>query len=268
MKRDLSYTFTAYLVLFVLIVFNLSHIIYMIILSFKPNAEILRGGFLPEQPTLEGFISVFTRWHMAQNFVNSLIIASLTCIIAILAGIFGAYLLGRLNFPGKFIFVIAIIVGFSYPSAAILVSVYINLTALGLYGSYIGQVIAICSYELPYVIWILKDFFTRLPKNIEEAAMVDGCTHLGAFLRVVLPISRPAIGAIAVLSFLSGWRNFMFTSILSTPKTMPVAPKLYHMIVLGLNDYSGMMAATLLGSIPTILIYVALQKYVVAGLRS
>jgi len=234
----------------------------VIFTSFKPPAEVFNNlNLIPQQPTIDAWISSFEA--LRGGLINSLIVATGTAVLSLLITIPGAYVFGRKDFPGKEIGFYMIISALLFPYLILVVPIGSWWLDFGLYNTIPGLWIAYQAFVTPFAIWVLRDFFEGLPDNIEEAAQVYGCSQFGAFIRVVLPLSIPAIAAVGFLSFLSGWNDFLFANLLTNntgPQTAVVA--LFNTVNSGEQVlWSRMMAATIIVGFPPLVLYLIARQY-------
>jgi len=237
--------------------------LYVISVSFRTPTELLTGEtyLIPKNPTLNSWTSAFE--SLATPLKNSFLIASGTTVLALLITIPGAYVFGRKEFPGKRPAFYAIVVALMFPYILLVIPISDIWFVLGLYDTIPGMWFAYQVFVTPFALWILRDFFEKLPANLEEAAQVYGCTQFGAFRKVILPLSLPAVAAVAFLAFLTGWNDFLFSNMLTTGTgPRPAVPVLFLTTTGGeTNDWSLIMAQTLtIGTPPTVL-YLVSRKY-------
>jgi len=241
---------------------------FVIVISFTPSSEVF-GSFalIPDNPTLDAWRQGFS--NLTGPLTNSLLIASGTAILSLLITIPAAYVFGRKEFPGKELGFYLLITTLLFPYIILVVpigSVWLNL---GLYNTIPGLWIAYQVFVTPFAIWILRDFFENLPLNLEEAAQVYGCTQFTAFLRVILPLSAPAIAAVGFLSFLSGWNDFLFANILTSsqgPQTAVVA--LFNTVTAGTGEqifWSILMAQTVVVGLPPLVLYLIARRHLTSA---
>lgn len=190
--------------------------------------------------------------------------------LATLGAVLAAYSFARLEFPYKNKLFVLSVIGFAFPMVLITIPIFVLMQQLGLINSYLGMILAFTAFTLPYNIWLLRGFFEDLPDNLEESARVDGCTQIGAFFRVILPLSRPAISSVFLLAFLLAWHNFVMAFVLASDQlhtTLPVAI-LTLKGTFFVRNFHYIMAASFLAMIVPMLMYMYLQKYLIEGLSS
>ena len=193
-----------------------------------------------------------------------------TALLATVAAVFAAYSFARLEFPWKNGLFVMSVVGFMFPVVLIAIPIFVVMNDLGLINTYIGLILAFTAFTLPYNIWLLRGFFEDLPENLEESARVDGCTQVGAFFRVILPLSRPAIASVFLLAFLLAWHNYVMALIMANDaihKTL--APGIIELQgTFFVRNFHYIMAGIFLTVIVPIFMYMYLQKYLVEGLSA
>jgi multiple sugar transport system permease protein len=217
-------------------------------------------------PILDNYRRVLSNIPFFQYLTNSLVIAIGTTVGSLVLGVLAGYGFARFRFRGSDAVRFLVLVARMAPRIVLVVPYYLMMQRLGLLDTYTGLLVAYISFALPFSIWLLIGFFMDVPLEIEEAAMIDGCTRLGVLLRVVLPIVAPGLVVAAIFAFLVSWNEFLFALILSgvNAKTLPV-------VIAGFSTdvgplYGEMSAAAVMVMLPNIVMTVALQRFLVRGL--
>lgn len=250
--------------------------LYIIVATaFKPLEDV-RGRFtwIPSSLTVEPFIEMWRTVPLADYFVNSVIVTLTATALSVLVSIFASYAIARLSFQLKRPFSLVILSTQMFPGILFLLPLFLIFTqiqrAIGLQlnGNYLGLIITYLTFSLPFSIWMLSGYLRGIPRELEEAAMIDGSSRLGALFRVVLPVARPGIIAVAVFAFINAWSEVLFASVLTNndTRTLPI----------GLQSYSSesdvlwneLMAASITVSLPIIVAFLFVQRYLVAGLSA
>jgi multiple sugar transport system permease protein len=204
-----------------------------------------------------------------QAMINSLQVAGMTTVISVVVGALGGYAFARLRFRFRRMSLMAFLTIYMIPPIALVIPLYLALAALGMLDSKIGLAITYCSIVTPFTIWTMSNYFTSLPADLEEAAQVDGCTRLGAFVRVILPLAAPGLFTTAMFGFLLAWDEFLYALIFtssSNSKTIPVA--IAEFTGKYSSDFGLIAAGGVLAAVPPVLLALAFQRYVVGGLTS
>ncbi len=242
--------------------------LWMLSVALKPQDEVFLfpPRFLPQHPTLLNFgkalYPAFLRYGL-----NSIIVATLTTLVTVFFAIFSAYSFSRLEFPGRKTLLVVIILTQLLPLAVLIVPMYRILSRMGLIDSYFALLIAYLTFTVPVAVWFLRGFFAGIPYELEESAMIDGCTRLRAFFSVVLPLSLPGISATAAYVFFVTWQELMFSLAFITTRDMRTLPVgILDFIGEHVTDWGALMAAALLVCLPVFALFMVMQNEFIAGL--
>ncbi len=265
--RVVGHVFT-YLAIALALVFFLGPFFWIVTTSLKGNEDYFAFPpvWLPEQPSLSHYVRLFTNSSGFRYFTNSLVISTLSMAAAIIVSLPTAYAIARWRFGGG-VLSVALLVLRMLPAIALIIPLYIMYKALGLTNSYFGLVIVYTVVYIPFAVWLLVGFLRDFPIEIEEAAMIDGCSRLGSLVRVVVPIIAPGMAVVALFAFIATWNEFLFAVVLTgiETKTMMV---LVTSFTSGGTDmfYGEASASVVLGVLPAFAVAFALQRYLVKGL--
>ncbi len=243
---------------------------WMLICSFKPGSELYSTPptFLPNQWTLQNYRDLFIQTNFLTYFANSLIVAFGSTFLSLIVGGLGAYSLSRFKFFGIVAFSNATLVCYMLPEVLIVLPLYIYVVKLGMADTLISLIIANTAFTLPLALWFMRSYFNAIPVSLEESAMIDGCTRLGAMMRVTVPLALPGIVSVGVFSFNHAWNEFLFALVFVSSETNKTLP-------LGLATWIGqdniyswgmLLAGAVLVTIPVILFYLLVQRKLVVGL--
>ncbi len=247
----------------------------VVISSIKPLADV-RSTFrwVPSKITFAPYADIWSTIPLARYFLNSLLISLGATAISVLVAILAAYAISRHRFSGRGVFSLTVLSTQMFPGILFLLPlfvIYVNLErALGiqLYGSYAGLIITYLTFALPFSIWMLVGYFDSIPRELEQAAMVDGTTALGALFRVLVPVSMPGIVAVAIFAFMTAWGEVLFASVMTNDTTRTLAVGLQGYSTQNDVYWNQIMAASLVVSIPVVAGFLLLQRYLVAGLTA
>ncbi len=261
-------TTVRFILIGILLIFVLFPFFYMVSTAFKTETEQFLSPpvYLPREPTLSNFKQALEPKFL-RYFLNSFIVTISTTVIVIAISLFSSYAFSRLRFRGRRFLLKIIILTQLFPLIVIIIPIYTIYTKLHLINTHISLVIVYLTFTVPVSVWILRGFFKGIPYNLEEAAMVDGCTRLHAFLRIVLPLARPGISATAVYIFIVTWQEFMFALTFMSGQKMRTLPVgiLDFVRQYGIN-WGGLMAASTLITIPVFILFLILQRQFISGL--
>ncbi len=255
------------LALFPVLAWTLFPLLWIFLASFKTELGLYaRPPQWLFRPIFDNYTHVLFTIPFFQYLTNSVVIALGTTAGSLVLGTLAAYGFSRIRFRGSDGLRFVVLVTRMVPRMTLVVPYYLLMLKVGMLDTYTGLVTAYVSFALPFSIWLLIGFFDDVPIEVEEAALVDGCTSLGALVRVVLPIAAPGLAVAAIFAFLVSWNEFLFALILSGPasKTLPV-------VIAGLTTdvgplYGQMSAAAVLVMLPNVVMTLLLQRYVVRGL--
>lgn len=247
----------------------------IVISSIKPLGDVQSTfTWIPSHITFRPYIDIWKTIPLAHYLMNSLIISTVSTVLSVTIAIFAAYGISRYRFRGRSAFRLTVLSTQMFPGILFLLPmfvIFVNIDrtiGIKLYGSYLGLIITYLTFSLPFSIWMLTGYFNSIPRELEEAALVDGATPIGALLRILIPISRPGIVAVAIFAFITSWGEVLFASVLTSDSTRTLA--------VGLRDYASqsnvywnqLMAAAIVVSTPVVVAFLALQRYIVRGLTA
>ncbi|WP_433528013.1 carbohydrate ABC transporter permease [Micromonospora sp. CA-263727] len=241
-------------------------LLWMVAASFKTNVDIYDSSkALFFTPTLGNYDTVLQQANYVQFIVNSLWVAFAATVLSLLLGVPAAYSMSRFNMKKS---ALVVLMARVIPGVSLLVPWYYVFSNLRLVGGFSVLILSHMFVSLPLIVYIMMGYFDGLPEELEEAALVDGLTHIGAFRRITLPLSVPGIATAGILSFIFSWNNFMFALVLSgaSTKTLPVA--IFDFVGYASIDWGGLMAATTVVTLPIMVIALFVQKYIVSGLTA
>jgi arabinogalactan oligomer/maltooligosaccharide transport system permease protein len=224
----------------------------------------------PDHPNASNFASVMSDQPFARWLVNSAIVALATTVLGIFLACTAGYAFSRFRFPGRRAGLMSFLVSQMFPGVLTLIPLYIILVKwLGLGSTRTGLVLVYTTTAIPFCVWMLKGYFDTIPKDLEEAALIDGASAPTIFLRIVLPLAKPAIAVTALFCFLTGWNEFILGATLMDKENMYTAPVGLRFFVGGFSQQWGYFAAgAIIVSIPVVALFFYLQKYLVSGLTA
>ena len=254
-----------------IIIFCLFPFYWLINVSLKSGADLSSSSLVPPHPTLKNYKSIFQNDDFTNGLKNSAIVAFSVTILALGVGSFAAYALARLKLRGKFIILGIVLSVTTFPQIAIAAPLFKLWTDIGLYNTRIGLIIPYLTFALPLAIYILVSFFREIPKDLEEAALVDGATHFQAFRKVVVPLAAPGLATAGILTFIAAWNEFLLATTLTSSKsarTVPAAIAFFTGSTEFEQPLGTICAASVTISIPLIILVLLFQKRIVAGLTA
>lgn len=224
----------------------------------------------PERWSFSNFVSVMTDQPFARWLLNSVIVATATTVVGVALACTAAYAFSRFKFPGRRAGMMSFLVSQMFPGTLMLIPLYIIIVKwLNLGTSYLGLVIVYATTSVPFSVWMLKGYFDTIPKELEEAATIEGASPGQIFWRIVLPLAKPAVAIVALFSFMQSWNEFILAATFMDSETMYTAPVGLRFFVGGFSQQWGYFAAgSIIVSLPIVFLFLYLQKYLVSGLTA
>jgi len=244
---------------------------WIVVTSFKTGRQILlsQSVYVPRPFTIDNYVYLFEESRFALWIRNSAITATASTLLSLAIGTLGAYALTRLRFPGRRTVGGLVLITYLVPPGLMFIPLYQTFIRMGYTDSLGTLILAYPTFLVPFVTWLLMGFFRSIPRELEEAALVDGATRVQALLRVVLPLAAPGLLAAGLFCFTLSWNEFLYALIFiadDSLKTLPVG--LSEFVVSDFAFWGQLMAAATLASLPVIVVYIYLHKYMVQGLTA
>ncbi len=244
-------------------------IYWMVLTSFKQQVDIFTNPpkFL-FTPTLETYISYFQRADILRRLVNTIIVATGSGLLSIVVGSMAGYALARIRIRGAGVFGLLILLSRGVPPIALAVPMFLVARKLGLTDKHITLILAYCTFLIPYVMWLMRSFFLSLPRELEESAMIDGCSRYGAFFKIIVPISLPGLLSTLIFSMILAWEELLFALVLTNrhASTIPVAiAGIAADTDIGAN-WAALTAVGTITVVPVVIFALLVQKWLIRGL--
>jgi len=242
---------------------------WMIATSLKHDKEIYgyEATLIPQQPTLDNYATVFRETPYLLFLRNSMAVAVGSTVLSIVIACLGAYAIARLNFPGRAFLARGLVFTYLVPTSLLFIPMFAMMSAFRLTDSLHGLIIAYLGFDVPFCTWLLMGYFKSVPVELEEAARVDGCNRIGALVRVVLPMSLPALVVVTFFSFTHAWNEFLYAHVFtSTNNARTVTTGLVAFMSQDVFFWGPLMASTIMSALPPVLMFLLFQRWVVKGL--
>jgi multiple sugar transport system permease protein len=251
----------------VILVINTIPFLWLFLTSLKTRIDIFSiPPKLIFDPTIRNYSSAFTKRHFLPMFYNSLIISVSTTALSLIVGTLGAYVLARFRIFGDKHISFWILSTRMFPPIVLVIPFYIMATRTGLHDSKLLMIIVYTTFNLPFVVWIMRSFFEDLPFDLEKAAMIDGYTRWDAFWKIVLPLSAPGLFTTAILCFIFSWNEFLFANVLTAAASRTVTVGIRGLVTSRAIEWGEIAAVGTLQVLPVLAFTFAVQKYIVRGL--
>lgn len=264
LNTTLFYAFVA-----VFVAVSVAPLVWIFKMSIITRAELYAAPptILPNEPVSSGYATIFGDPIFQRALVNSVVISGLTTVICLFFGSLAAYAIARLRFSFKSTIMTLILAISFFPGVAIIAPLFIQFSAVGLIDTYWAMIIPNTVFALPLTTWILVAFFRDLPKDLEEAAKVDGATTIQAFQKVIVPLAAPGVFTAAILTFIFAWNEFLFARTFSlTDTSAPVTVAIPEFATQYTTNYGAQAAAAVVVTVPLVILVLIFQRRIVSGL--
>ena len=260
-----------YLLVMAIVLYAVFPFYYAIVTSFKTGPELFNVDYFPVRWHWDNYIAVFREQPFAHNIFNSVLVSFTVVALSLLLGVTAAFALGRVRFRGRGLLLLTVLGVSMFPQVAVLSGMFELIRGLGLYNNLLGLVVSYLIFTLPFTVWVLTTFMRDLPKELEEAAIMDGATPWQIIVKVFLPLMWPALVATGLLAFIAAWNEFLFAltfTLSNEQRTVPVAIAL----ISGASQYElpwgNIMAASVIVTLPVVALVLIFQRRIVSGLTA
>ncbi len=260
-----------YLLLALIIFYTVFPFYWAVVSSLKSGSELFNVNFIPRDPDWSNYVAVFREQPFGRNILNSIFVACSTVLLSLALAVAAAYALGRVSFRGRAPLLFVILGVSMFPQIAVLSGMFELIRALGLYNNLLALTLSYMIFTLPFTVWVLTTFMRELPKELEEAAIVDGAKPLTIVTRVFLPLMGPALATTGLLAFIAAWNEFLFAltfTLTSEMRTVPVAIALISGASAYELPWGNIMAASVIVTVPLIVLVLIFQRRIVSGLTA
>ncbi|MEY9872345.1 multiple sugar transport system permease protein [Streptacidiphilus sp. MAP12-33] len=240
----------------------------MVVTAIRPGNELHDRNLFPAHPTLSSFTDIWST-GLGTNLGTSLEIAFGSTALVLLVAIPAAYYTARRNFRGKGIFLLLVLITQMFQPTAMIVGIYQQFVQFNMIDSIWSLILVNAGFNMAFAVWILNAYFSAIPKEIEEAAIVDGCSRIGAMFRVILPLASPGIVTALIFTFIAAWNEFIVALTLTTqagPRTLTV--KISNFVGEYATDWQHLFAASVIATIPVIILFALIEGKVASGLTA
>ncbi|MBA04788.1 MAG: sugar ABC transporter permease [Thalassospira sp.] len=260
-----------YLLVAAIVIFAVFPFYYAILTAFETGSALFDVNYLPESFSFSNYLSVFEGQPFGRNIFNSIFVSVMVVALSLLMGVTASYALARVKFAGRGLLMVTILSVSMFPQVAVLSGMFELIRAVGLYNSMFGLAISYMMLTLPFTVWILTAFMRELPRELEEAAVMDGASPWTVITRVFLPVMWPAMVTTGLLAFIMAWNEFLFAltfTLTNEQRTVPVAIALISGASQFEMPWGNIMAASVIVTVPLIVLVLIFQRRIVSGLTA
>ncbi len=255
----------------ILVIVMLFPIVWIMLNSFKPGSEIFAQPItlLPKKFTVEAYTKYLVSNNIFKGYLNSFIVATGALVIGLVLGVTSAYGLARFRMRGSKLIILLFLLTQMLPASLMLTPMYLTYSKLKILNTYIAPIISVATISIPFVVVTTRPFFLGLPKELDDAARIDGCNAFTSFLKIMLPIARPGVITAGALSFIFGWNDLVYNMTFNTkPEMRPLTAIMYNLMPKEGVKWNGVMALATVSILPIIFMFVILQDFIVGGLAA
>jgi trehalose/maltose transport system permease protein len=260
-----------YLLVALIILYAVFPFYYAIVSSFKSGSQLFSVDYFPVHWQWSNYIAVFREQPFAQNIFNSVLVSFSVVVISLFFGVTAAFALGRVQFRGRGLLLLTILGVSMFPQVAVLSGMFQLIRGLNLYNNMLGLIISYMIFTLPFTVWVLTTFMRDLPKELEEAAIMDGANPWEIITKVFMPLMWPALVTTGLLAFIAAWNEFLFAltfTLTNEQRTVPVAIALISGASQFELPWGNIMAASVIVTVPLIVLVLIFQRRIVSGLTA
>jgi len=251
-------------------IWTLLPLYWIVATAIKPNLLIYReASFFPSQVTADHFVFVLTKTPFLRYIQNSLVVTLVTTLLAMVIGKLAAYAILRLSFVGRPWVARGVVVTYLVPASLLFIPMFQVIYSIGLIDNIVGLMVTYLTFTVPFATWMMIGYFRNVPAELEDAALIDGCSRVQALARIMVPIALPALAVVALFAFTLSWNEFLYALVFigsDSQKTLTIG--LIGLVRGDTFPWGPMMAASLLGTLPPTIVYLVSQRWVVSGLAA
>lgn len=267
-KELLRRLLTLHLPMAVIVLFALGPYLWMLLTSVKPESELFSAQrtLLPQAYTLENYVRLLTKTSFLTNVGHSLIVALGTVALGLSLSLTAAYAFSRFRFPGRRLLMMKFLLINMFPLILLIIPLFIIMRQLNLLDTHLALILAHSTFSVPFATWMMISYFNAIPRSLDEAAMVDGCTAIGAMIRVVLPLTLPGVIATGIYIFITSWNEFLYASVLAGQEVRTLTVAVQTLIGEYEIAWGLLTAGGVVGALPVTLLFMLIQKRLISGM--
>ena len=270
LDRPLAKLITLYIPLALVVLFALLPYIWGFISSITPEREMYTAEFryFPENPTTENYGRLFLKINFVENMMDSLIVATAAMLFGLGVSVTASYTFSRFRFRGRRYLLMQFLVINMFPVVLLLIPLFVIFSRLELMDTHLALVLAYGTFTIPFSTWMMTSFFNAIPKQLDDAALIDGCNRFSTLTRVVLPIAMPGIAATGIYIFITSWNEFVFASVLTSKDVQTIPIALQNMVGQYQIEWGLLTAGGVVSAIPVSVLFFFIQKQLITGMTA
>ena len=251
-----------------IVLFAIGPYLWMLLTSLRPEATLFspQRTLLPETLTPANYLRLFTKTTFTVNLLHSLVVALGTVVVGLALSLTAAYAFSRFRFAGRRLLMMTFLLINMFPLILLIIPLFITMRVLGILDTHIALILAHSTFSIPFATWMMTSYFDAIPRSLDEAAMVDGCTPLGAMFKVVLPLAMPGVIATGIYIFISSWNEYLYASVLAGQEVRTLTVAVQTLIGEYEIAWGLLTAGGVVGALPVTLLFMAIQQRLIAGM--
>ncbi|MEZ4660354.1 MAG: carbohydrate ABC transporter permease [Caldilineaceae bacterium] len=252
--------------------FTLAPFVWITMISITHESGLFAQGvqYVPRNPTIANYFNIFKVINFGRAFGNSVIVALATTVLAMSVSVAAGYAFARFEFPGRRFLTVGLLLIYMLPTIVLLIPMLAIFKIMGILNTYAALILAESTHAIPFAVYLLTNFFVTVPRDLDEAALIDGCSRFGALIRVVMPMAIPGVIAAALFVFIASWNNFLFAFMFTASEDVRTLPVLLRGFVGGEAGifWGQVMAAAVMTTLPVAIVFLVFQRYLIRGLAA
>ena len=257
---------TLHLPMLLVVAFALGPWLWMLVTSLTPQELLFSEGVSLDRPTAANYDRLFRTVGFETNLLDSLIVAGGTVLVGLTLSITAAYAFSRFRFPGRRLLMLQFLLINMFPIVLLILPLFVLMRMLGILNTHLALIVANSTIAIPFAIWMMTSYLNAIPTELDEAAMTDGCTRLGALWRVVLPLSAPGIAATGIYIFITAWNEYLYALTLGGNNVRPITVAIQTLIGEYQVQWGLLTAGGIVGALPATILFLIVQKHLISGL--
>lgn len=269
-SRPIRKILATHLPVFLIVLFAIGPYLWSIVSSITPEDEMYVQGvrYFPENPTAENYVRLFGRINFVENLADSFIVAAFAMLFGLGISVTASYSFSRFRFAGRRYLLLQFLVINMFPVVLLIIPLFVIFSRLGIMDTHLALVLAYGTFTIPFSTWMMTSFFNAIPRELDDAAQIDGCTRFGTMVRVVIPIALPGISATAIYIFITAWNEFVFASVLTGREVQTIPIALQNMVGQYQIAWGLLTAGGVVSAIPVIILFFFIQRRLISGMTA
>ncbi|OHD32650.1 MAG: sugar ABC transporter permease [Spirochaetes bacterium GWC2_52_13] len=259
-----------YLPILLIVLFAIGPYLWTFISSITPETDLYRAEFrfFPEHPTGENYTRLFTKLDFTSNILDSLLVALFTALLGLGITVPASYSFSRFKFKGRNPLLMQFLIINMFPIMLLIVPLFVMMRVVGIMDTHFALIIAYSTFTIPFSTWMLTSFFNAIPIDLDKAAQIDGCSRIGALVRIIIPVAMPGIVSTGIYIFITAWNEYLYAAILTSSKIRTIPIALQNMIGEFRIEWGLLTAGGIISALPVIILFFFIQKQLITGMTA